>query len=449
MIISVHKAFVKFFFVVPVIIIIGFGASAFASDDFPTPVTDELLRKLGLDRDYHICISVADGDTLTLKDLGTIRFVGVDTPEKNHPKLPVQFMSKEASAFTKKHCLGKNIRLEYDPYDEDKRGKYGRVLGYLYLEDGTYMQEELIKNGYAIAYTKYPLDENRKAQFLAREQEARNKGIGLWKDSGLPEILWILEQKHPLLQVTKISKDGWRIGFGNWILEPIQYGEIERNLEHLYSSIYEFSPRELQDKLRELQYKKKPSNSNDLNNIFVIGMAHTKWGIIFQNYALPRVLPGQLDVQLEKLSDVINDYNDDELRQVLLKAQYRLIPKSFVSSVEPNRIANTFLTIYEVKTSGKDIIPWDLAGNYIGKHMTVEGKITRTHNSGKACFLNFHNNFTRYMSLVIFASDFKKFPKKPEEFYMNKRVHVSGKIKEYKESPEIILKKPEQVTVIE
>ena len=81
--------------------------------------------------------------------------------------------------------------------------------------------------------------------------------------------------------------------------------------------------------------------------------------------------------------------------------------------------------------------------------MTVEGKITRTHNSGKACFLNFHNNFTRYMSLVIFASDFKKFPKKPEEFYMNKRVRVSGKIKEYKGSPEIILKEPEQVTVIE
>jgi micrococcal nuclease len=427
----------------------GFSHPASSSDDVPIPVTNESLKKLGLDRDYHKCISIADGDTLTLKDLGAIRFVGVDTPEKNHPKLPVQFMSKEASDFTKKLCLGKNIRLEYDPYDEDKRGKYGRVLGYLYLEDGTYMQEELIKNGYAIAYTKYPLDESRKAQFLAWEQEARNKGIGLWKDGGLPEIGWILKQKHPLLQVAKISKNEWMIGFGNWILEPIHFGELENNLKQLYSSIYEFTPRELQDKLRDLQYRKTPSNGNNLNNIFVIGMAHKKWGIIYKNYALPRLLPGQLDVQLQKLSGLIKVYKNNELRQILLKAQYRQISESFVSSIEPNKIANTFLTIYEVGTSFENIIPWDLARNYIGKRMTVEGKITRTHNSGKACFLNFHNNFTRYMSLVIFARDFKKFPKKPEEFYMNKKVRVNGKIKEYEESPEIILKKSEQIIVIE
>jgi hypothetical protein len=358
-------------------------------------------------------------------------------------------MSKEASIFTKTHCLDKKIRLEYDPYDKDKRGKYGRVLGYLYLEDGTYMQEELIKNGFAIAYTKYPLDENRKVQFLEWEQEARNKGIGIWKDGGLPEVLWILEQKPPLLQVTKISKDEWRIRFGNWFRGPIQSGALEDNLAQLYSSIYEFSPRELQDKLRELQYKEKPTNGNNLNNIFVIGMTHKKWGIIYENYTLPRVLPEHLNEQLEKLSRVINNYNDNELRQVLLRAQYRQIPERFVSFIEPNKIANTFLTIYEVRTSGGNIIPWDLAGKNIGKRTTVEGKITRTHNSGKACFLNFHNNFTRYMSLVIFASNFKKFPQKPEEFYMNKRVRVSGKIKEYKGSPEIILKNPKQIKIID
>jgi hypothetical protein len=382
-----------------------------------------------------------------LEELGTIRFVGVDTPEKNHPKLPVQFMSKEASIFTKKKCLGKNIRLEYDPYDKDKRGKYGRVLGYLYLKDGTYMQEELIKNGYAIAYTKYPLDENRKAQFLEWEQEARNNGIGLWKDGGLPEILWILEQRQPLLQVTKISKDEWRIRFGNWILEPTKYGEIEDNLMQLYSAIYEFSPRELQAKLSELKYEKRSENGNDLNNIFIIGMAHKKWGIIYKNYALSRVLPGKLDMQIEKLTSLINENNDDELKQVLLKAQYRSIPESSVSSVEANNIANKFLAIYEVRTSDEDIIPWDLAGNYLNKHMAVEGKITRTHNSGKACFLNFHNNFTRYFSLVIFAHAFKKFPDRPEEFYLDKFVRVKGKIKLYKGKPQIILKSPKQIEI--
>jgi micrococcal nuclease len=80
--------------------------------------------------------------------------------------------------------------------------------------------------------------------------------------------------------------------------------------------------------------------------------------------------------------------------------------------------------------------------------MTVEGKITRTHNSSKACFLNFHNNFTRYFSLVIFASAFKRFPDRPEEFYLDKFVRVKGKIKPYEGKPEIIVNSPKQIKII-
>ncbi|MGD8520723.1 MAG: thermonuclease family protein, partial [Desulfobacterales bacterium] len=287
------------FYLSPLILLFGLLFSNSLANDIQVPVTDKLLRSLGLDREYHRCISVADGDSLTLEGLGTVRLIGVDTPEKNHPKLPVQFMSKEAGAFAEKICLGKKIRLEFDPYDEDKRGNYGRVLGYVYLEDGTFLQEELIKNGYAITYTRYPLDEGRKAKFLAWEQEAKNRGIGLWKDNGFPEVLWTLKQKQPLLQVSKASKGNWKTAFGNWISEPLQYSDLENNLKQLYSLIYEFSPRELQTKLSEMQYKEKLFTDNYLRNIFVIGMAHKKWGIIYKNFALPRVLPQQLDEQLK------------------------------------------------------------------------------------------------------------------------------------------------------
>ena len=258
--------------------------SAFSAKDIPIPVTDNLLQALGLDRDYHRCLSVADGDTLTLEKLGTVRFIGVDTPEKNHPKLPVQYLSREAGTFTEKVCLGQQIRLEYDPYDEDKRGKYGRVLGYVYLKDGTFLQEELIKNGYAIAYTKYPLDEGRRDQLLEWEQEAKEKGIGLWKDNGFSEILWILEQKHPLLQVREMAKDQWEITFGNWSIYAVPSANLENHLEQLYSVIYEFSPRELRTRLSQLQYTENRPGPDDQHPIFVIGMAHGKWGIIYKNF---------------------------------------------------------------------------------------------------------------------------------------------------------------------
>jgi micrococcal nuclease len=73
---------------------------------------------------------------------------------------------------------GKEVRLEFD---WQRRDKYGRLLAYVYLTDGAFLNAEIIKQGYGFAYTKYPfkyLDE-----FGGYEKEARENGRGLWKDS--------------------------------------------------------------------------------------------------------------------------------------------------------------------------------------------------------------------------------------------------------------------------
>lgn len=93
-------------------------------------------------------------------------------------------------------------------------------------------------------------------------------------------------------------------------------------------------------------------------------------------------------------------------------------------------------------------VNWQDAGKYYGKSITVEGKIVRTYNSGKACFLNFHTDYKRYFTAVIFKSDFNKFPTSPEEFYKNKNVQITGVIKEYNGSPEIIMKSPSQIKIL-
>lgn len=94
-------------------------------------------------------------------------------------------------------------------------------------------------------------------------------------------------------------------------------------------------------------------------------------------------------------------------------------------------------------------IAWDRADEYYGREVIVTGRIVRTHNSGKACFLNFHNNFKRYLTAVIFASDYDKFPAAPEECFLDKEVRVRGKVKEYQGKPEIVLKKAEQIEIVE
>jgi len=96
---------------------------------------------------------VIDGDTIQLSNGERVRLIGVDTPETKHPKKPVEYFGKEASAFTKKMVEGKSVTLKYDWQRKDK---YGRTLAYVYLKDGTFLNAEIVKRGYGHAYTRFP-----------------------------------------------------------------------------------------------------------------------------------------------------------------------------------------------------------------------------------------------------------------------------------------------------
>ncbi|MBU7046718.1 MAG: thermonuclease family protein [Theionarchaea archaeon] len=98
---------------------------------------------------------------------------------------------------------------------------------------------------------------------------------------------------------------------------------------------------------------------------------------------------------------------------------------------------------------GEDIpvIDWKDADKYYNQYVIVEGTIVDTFNSGNVCFLNFDMDY-QYFTAVIFASDFLGFPFIPEDFYLGKKVQIIGIIKEYKGSPEIIVKTPQQIRIL-
>jgi micrococcal nuclease len=102
-----------------------------------------------------------------------------------------------------------------------------------------------------------------------------------------------------------------------------------------------------------------------------------------------------------------------------------------------------------VKDVEPTAISWQEAAKFYNQTKVVEGKIVASNNTGKVCFLNFDKDWKRYFTAVIFAGDFNKFPAHPEDYYLNRRVRVRGLIKEYKGKPEIILKSPAQIEVIE
>ncbi len=130
-------------------------------------------------RDRIYCTRVVDGDTIVVQ-IGQkrekVRLIGVDTPETKHPKKPVQRFGKEASLFTKSMVEGEEVRLEFDWQERDK---YGRLLAYVYLTDGTFLNAEIIRRGYGFAYTRYPF--KYMSQFRQYEGEARKNRKGLWQ----------------------------------------------------------------------------------------------------------------------------------------------------------------------------------------------------------------------------------------------------------------------------
>ncbi|MCG3209240.1 MAG: hypothetical protein FOGNACKC_02861 [Anaerolineae bacterium] len=94
-----------------------------------------------------------------------------------------------------------------------------------------------------------------------------------------------------------------------------------------------------------------------------------------------------------------------------------------------------------------DVIPVEDAAAFLNETVTVEGTVSRTHNSGSAVFLNFDGSGRQLFTAVIFPDDWPKFAAPPETLFAGKLVRIDGAITEYNGTPEIIIKSPAQIEV--
>lgn len=124
---------------------------------------------------------VVDGDTIDVaigKSVATIRMIGINTPEVVDPRKPVECFGNEASANAHNLMDGGEVRLELDP-SQDTYDKYGRVLAYVFLPDGTLYNELAVQEGFAREYT-YRKKYGHQADFRAAQKVAKKEGRGLW-----------------------------------------------------------------------------------------------------------------------------------------------------------------------------------------------------------------------------------------------------------------------------
>lgn len=176
--------------------ILAFGIYLYAGDLDPSfHSREEIKFKIPVGRSFDyaniIVKRVVDGDTLLLANGERVRLIGIDTPEIHESdKLnrdskrsqqsvsEIKEMGQRSYQFTKDLVEGKVVSLEFDVERQDR---YKRLLAYVYLKDGTFVNAEIVKEGYASLMT-YPPNVKYADLFLKLHREARENKRGLWKD---------------------------------------------------------------------------------------------------------------------------------------------------------------------------------------------------------------------------------------------------------------------------
>jgi micrococcal nuclease len=131
-----------------------------------------------------IVAAVVDGDTIDVEIGGRrerVRLIGIDTPETVRPGAPVECFGPEASAFTAALLpVGAEIRIERDVVGRDH---FGRLLGYVFVVDGTgeetFANLEIVRQGYATTMAIEP-NMTFSREFIAAARAAEAVDLGLW-----------------------------------------------------------------------------------------------------------------------------------------------------------------------------------------------------------------------------------------------------------------------------
>jgi micrococcal nuclease len=120
---------------------------------------------------------VDDGDTILLKNNNRVRYIGINTPEVAHKDQPAEPYGYAAKKYNIKLVYGKQVRIEYD---RNKKDRYGRLLAYVFLKDGKFVNEAMIREGYA--YCLFHKENSKYSDlFLKTQREAMKSNRGIWR----------------------------------------------------------------------------------------------------------------------------------------------------------------------------------------------------------------------------------------------------------------------------
>jgi micrococcal nuclease len=141
---------------------------------------------IGLDRrpsDRFTVVRVIDGDSVELAGGDRLRLLGIDTPEKG------EMLFDEARLFLQELTLDRPAEIKFSGR---RRDRYGRLLGYLYV-DTVFVNRAILENGLGYLYLFKDTDQGREETkaMLEAQRHAMRARVGLWQIERSPEEYYI------------------------------------------------------------------------------------------------------------------------------------------------------------------------------------------------------------------------------------------------------------------
>lgn len=127
-------------------------------------------------------VFVHDGDTIDVMLAGRrvrVRYIGIDAPELSDQRPAVAALAQSAWMENRRMVQGREVALEWDV---ERTDVYGRLLAYVYVEPGIFVNGWLVEQGLARTLTIPPNVKHRDA-LRALELAARAGGRGMWAAS--------------------------------------------------------------------------------------------------------------------------------------------------------------------------------------------------------------------------------------------------------------------------
>jgi micrococcal nuclease len=125
---------------------------------------------------HHRVTYVFDGDTILIDTGQRVRYVGIDAPEMAREGKESEFMALQARAFNRQLVLKTRVRLEFD---HERKDRHGRLLAYVFLENGEMVNGLLIRKGLAHVLCKKP-NVKHHARFVRDQRVAMTEKLGIW-----------------------------------------------------------------------------------------------------------------------------------------------------------------------------------------------------------------------------------------------------------------------------